>query len=180
MVLQGDEGQRQARSTVEEEGQGHVETLDGAGGLGGLEVGHALVHVASFVQAEQTVVHAVPVGEVLVDGLATDLQVHLLQQGLGGVERAPGAGGLLQGDLAEDVGDQIAVAGDLGGHLVAVADGAVDGLLDGLDGEVGVAAVHHLEERDLGVTGQVHVLSAVRDELRSRDPEGFPTGWTVS
>ena len=61
--------------------------------------------------------------------------------------------------------DQVAVALDRARHLAAEARGAVEGVLNGLHGEVRVAAVYHLEERDLGVARQVHVLGTVGYEL---------------
>ena len=42
--------------------------------------------------------------------------------------------------------NQIAVAGDLARHAAAEAGGAVENVLDGLAGPVGVAAVHDLED----------------------------------
>ncbi len=47
--------------------------------------------------------------------------------------------------------DQIAVAADRALHLLAEVRRAVERLLNGLHGEVRVAAVHHLEEGNLGV-----------------------------
>ncbi len=57
--------------------------------------------------------------------------------------------------------DEVAVARDRARHLLAEVRGARERLLDGLEREVRVAAVHDLEERDLGVTRQVHVLGPV-------------------
>jgi hypothetical protein len=48
--------------------------------------------------------------------LTADLQLYVLQQLLGGVESGARAG---QHELDHDVGDQIAVAGDLSGNFVA-------------------------------------------------------------
>ncbi|ABT16413.1 hypothetical protein ATCV1_z279R [Acanthocystis turfacea chlorella virus 1] len=162
VVLQGDQGQGQAGGLVEEEDQGHVEALGGADGLVVHVVGHATVVHAVVVHAEDGVVGAEPVVVVLVDALATDLELHILQQLLGGVEGGTNA---LEHELDHDVGDQVTVTGDLGADLVAEANGTVDGLLNGLNGEVGVAAVHGLEESNLGVASQVHVLGTIGDEL---------------
>jgi len=171
VVLQGNQGQGQAGGLVEEEQQGHVETLDaGGGGVQGVlavhEVGHATVVHAVVVHAEQGVVRAEPVVVVLVDALATDFQLNVLEHLLGGEEGVVGASRVLgQHELDHDIGDQITVTGDLGGHLVAEADGAVDRLLNRLHGEVGVAAVHGLEESNLGVTGEVNILGTIGHEL---------------
>ena len=42
--------------------------------------------------------------------------------------------------------DQITIAGDGAGDLLAPASRAIEGLLDGLHGEVGVATVYYLED----------------------------------
>ena len=166
MVLQGNQGECEAGSLVEEEQQGHIETLDGADGFTVHEVGHATVVHAVVVHAEQGVVHAEPVVVVLVNALTTDLELNILQQLFGAIECVDVTYDVLcKYELHHDVGDQITVAGDLSGHLVAVANGTVDGLLDGLNGEVGVTTVHGFEEGNLGVTGEVHVLGTVSDEL---------------
>ena len=141
--------------------QRDVETLDGVEAFVVYEVGHTAVVLAVFVGAEQAVVGAEPVVVVLVNTLAADFQLHRLQHLLGGVESGTREG-LGEHKLDHDVGDEITVAGDLGGYLTAKVDTAVDRLLDGLHGEVGVPSVHRLEEGDLRVTGQVHVLSSVR------------------
>ena len=61
--------------------------------------------------------------------------------------------------------NEITVALDRAGHLLAEVRGAVKRVLDRLHGKVGVAAVHHLEESDLRVASQVHVLGAVSYKL---------------
>ena len=72
---------------------------------------------------------------------------------------------LRQGSLEVHAVDQITVALNRAGNLLAKVRGAVKRVLDGLHGKVGVAAVHHLEESDLRVASQVHVLGAVSDKL---------------
>jgi len=72
---------------------------------------------------------------------------------------------LRQGSLEVHAVDQITIALDGAGDLLAEVRGAVKRVLDGLHGEVGVAAVHHLEESDLRVASQVNVLGAVSDKL---------------
>jgi hypothetical protein len=49
--------------------------------------------------------------------------------------------------------------------LLAKARGTIERVLNGLHSKVGVAAVHLLEEGDLGVTSEVDVLSAIGYEL---------------
>jgi hypothetical protein len=46
-------------------------------------------------------------------------------------------------------------------HLLAEVRGTIERVLDGLHGEVGVAAVDHLEECNLRVTCEVNILCAV-------------------
>ena len=101
---------------------------------------------------------------MLVDALATNLELHILQQLLGGEEGGVGTGGVLvQHELNHDVSDQITVTGDLGGHLVAISDTAVDRLLDTFNRKICIPSVNGLEKSDLGVTGQIHVLCSIRD-----------------
>lgn len=144
--------------------QGHIETLGGVDGLIVHEVGHATVVFTVVVHAEQTVVSAEPVIVVLVNALATNLQLYVLEQLLGRVEGSTG-GILGEHELDHDVGDQITVTGDLGGHFVAVCNGTINRLLDRLHSEVCVAPVNSLEKSDLGVTGEVNVLGTVSYEL---------------
>ena len=115
-----------------------------------------------------------PVTVVLVDALATDLNLDGLDKvvanpvepaelgtrAIRGLERHRGERG-----LEVHAVDQITVALDRARHALAEARGAVERVLDGLHGEVRVAAVNHLEKRNLGVAREVHVLGAVGDEL---------------
>jgi hypothetical protein len=63
------------------------------------------------------------------------------------------------------VTDEITVTGDSHGHATVGGGGTVDGLLDVLHREVGVALVNRLEEGHFRVSGKVDVLSAVSYEL---------------
>ena len=115
-----------------------------------------------------------PLTIVLVDALTTDLELNLLDEvvahpvepaelgtrAVRGEELHLGEGGLEIHTV-----DQVTVTLDRNSHLLAKARGTVERVLDGLHGEVGVAAVHHLEESDLGVASQVNVLGAISDEL---------------
>jgi hypothetical protein len=61
--------------------------------------------------------------------------------------------------------EKISVTGDCDSYAATSSNGAVDGLLNRLNGEVGVATVDALEESDLGLACKVDVLSAVGNKL---------------
>ena len=74
----------------------------------------------------------------------------------------------LERDLGErglevDAVDQVTVALDRARHTLAEARRAVERVLDGLHGEVGVAAVDDLKEGDLGIASEVNVLGTIGD-----------------
>lgn len=127
-----------------------------------------------------------PITVLLIDLLATDLKLDLLDQVVAGpVEPAESGGGIRGGgggdvNLGEsglNVGlpDQITVAGDLAGDVLTVeGSSAVEGLLDRLDCEVSVATVHHLEESNFGITCKVHILSAIGYELHKTTRHCIP------
>ncbi len=101
-----------------------------------------------------------PLAVLLVDALATDFDFNVLDEvvadpvepaelgtrAVGGLELHLG-----QSRLEVHAVDQITVALDSAGDLLAEVRGAVEGVLNGLHGEVSVAAVNHLEECNLGV-----------------------------
>jgi len=70
-----------------------------------------------------------------------------------------------QGGLEVDAVNQITIALDGAGHALAKVGRTIERVLNGLHGKVGVATVHRLEKSNLGVTGQVNILGAIRDEL---------------
>jgi len=70
------------------------------------------------------------------------------------------------------VGDQIAVAADGCRGLLPEPRRAVEHLLDGLDGEVGMATVHQLPEGDLWFAAEVDVLCAVSYKLHESSSHG--------
>ena len=176
VVLQGNQGQVQAWVAVEEEqkGQVHVRLVGGRITDGGRRRGQLAVVDLLSLRQEHLGVQAEPGLVVLVDALATDGQLnggdgalrhpaHVDGVVLGG-QVGCGAGlGRQQSDV--HVADQIAVAGDGHGHAAGVGCGAVHRLLNVLHSEVGVALVHGLEEGHLGLTGQIHVLCAISNEL---------------
>ena len=201
VVLQGDQRQGQTRVAVEPELQGHVQgVLRGAAqqsrGHQGLTAGAVVVarvaalhhqvgqlgHVANHLGIAGLLARLLgklipdlqPVTVVLVDALATDLQLNPVDEvvadpveptelGTRAVRGIHSHGG--QSGLQVDAVDQIAVTLDRARHLVTKARVAVKGVLNGLHGEVGVTAVHQLEEGNLGITGQIHVLSTIRHKL---------------
>ena len=86
------------------------------------------------------------------------------------VEPAEALVGLVDNDLGEGhlevhAVHKVAVAADGAGHLLAEVGGTVEGLLDGLHTEVGMAPVDDLEEGNLGVTSEVDVLGTVGHKL---------------
>ena len=79
-------------------------------------------------------------------------------------------GDLRQGGLQVHAVNQITVALDGAGDLLAEVRGAVERVLDRLHGEVGVTTIYHLKKRDLRVASQVNVLGAVRYKLHEPSP----------
>jgi len=67
--------------------------------------------------------------------------------------------------LNPEILEKIAVTGNGDGHAGTSSNGAVDGLENRLNGEVGVAAVNGFEKGNLGLTSQVNVLGAVGNKL---------------
>jgi hypothetical protein len=171
VVLKGDQGERQTRVTAEEELQGDEKLVRLQRGSGAVRVAatdHLLETVTLLLGEGELGPDLEPLTVMLVDALTADLELHVLNQGVAHrvhVLMIVISVLLRKGHLEPHVGHEIAVAADGAGHAGTGLGGAVEGLLDGLHGEVGVAAVHHLEERDLGLTGQVNVLSADGDEL---------------
>ena len=115
-----------------------------------------------------------PVTILLVDALATDFNLnvvdHVVTDPVQPAELSARAVGRLKSDLRQGglqvhAVNQITVALDGAGDLLAEVRGAVERVLDGLHGKVGVTAVHHLEKRDLRVASQVNVLGAVSYKL---------------
>jgi len=117
-----------------------------------------------------------PVTVLAVNALATNLDLNLGDDLLtnvaepAGPHGGVGAGSHVLVDLGEnklEVGAvaQIAVAADRAGHAATEIGLAREGLLNGLHGEVRVAAVRHLPESNLGGTREEHVLGTVSDKL---------------
>ena len=201
VVLEGDQGEREARVAVEPELEGDVEgvfrraLLDFVRGVGGArgavrvavltaldegvdELGDVTDHlgVTGLLTGllGELIPDVEPVAVLLVNALATDFNLNVLNEVVTGpVEPAElGARAVrgLEGDLGESrlevhAVDQVAVALDRARDLLAKVRGSVERVLNGLHGEVRVATVDHLEEGDLGITCEVNILGAVGYKL---------------
>jgi hypothetical protein len=158
VVLEGDEGQVETGVAVEEEDEGEVDSLavHGSGHLTPVSL-LGLVQVKLGVQAPPLLV-------VLVDALTTDGQLNVVDGTLGDPARIRG-GGSVGLEFEVHVTDEITVTGDGDGHAAGVGGSTVDGLLDVLHREVGVALVFRLVEGYFGVASQVDILGTVSYEL---------------
>ena len=115
-----------------------------------------------------------PVTVVLINLLTTDLNVDVVDEVVANPVEPAELGTRAVRRLERDLGEralevhtvnQITVTGDGALHLLAEVRRAVERLLNGLHGEVRVAAVHHLEECNLRVTREVDILRTVSDKL---------------
>ena len=174
VVLQSNQGQVQTGVAVEEEQQRQVHLGRRQGSWccrqGIAHRSHLRPGVLVGLVQEQLGIQAPPGLVVLVDTLTTDGQLNSGNSTLSypvGIETDVVGGQNVadRGQCHVHVADQVAVTGDGHGHTTAVGRRAVGGLLDHLHRKVGVTLVHRLEKGHLGVTGQIHILSAVRDEL---------------
>ena len=202
VVLERNEREREARVAVEPELEGDVEcvlrgAVGGNRGREGLRVGHAGAVAALAALDEKVdelgdVAHHVgvtgllagllrelipdlePITVVLVDLLAADLNVHIVDQIVANpVEpaelraRTVGRRKLDLGERGLEVHavDEIAVAADRALNLLAEVGRAVERLFNGLHGEVCVATVNDLEKCNLRVARQVNILSTISNEL---------------
>ena len=164
VVLEGNEGKIKTGVAVEKEDERKVDSLAVS------RSGHLTpVELLGLVEVELGV-EAPPLLVVLVDTLTTDGKLDVVDGTLGDVVAVSGAGigrGTRNVGLKLDVhvADKITIAGNSHGDATGVGGSTVDGLLDVLHREVGVALVLRLVEGNLGVTGKVDVLSAVSYEL---------------
>ena len=115
-----------------------------------------------------------PVAIVLVDTLATNLNLHgldkvvphpvepaeLSTRAIAGLESHR-----RQGGLEVHAVDQVTITLDGAGHTLAEARRAVERVLNGLHGKVGVSPVHNLKEGNLGITREVNILCAIGNKL---------------
>ncbi len=182
VVLQSNQGQSQTRVAAEPELQRDIQGILGCALAHRLQgVGLAAHAVAVAVDAAlldhvgqlghiahhlgvtgllagllgQLIPDVQPVTIVLVDALATDLNLHGLDQVVAhpvqpaelstrAVSGQDGHGG--QSGLQIHTVDQITVALDGAGHLLGEVGSTVEGVLDGLHGEVGVTTIHDLKD----------------------------------
>ena len=158
VVLERDEGEVETGVAVEEEEEGEVD------GLTGDTSGHLTVRSLLGLVEVKLGVQTPPLLVVLVDTLTTDGKLNVVDGALGdpaGSGRSGGGGE----EFNVHVADEITVTGDSHGHATGVGGSTVDGLLDVLHREVGVALVFRLEEGHLRVTGKVNILGTVSYEL---------------
>jgi len=201
VVLESNERESQTRVAAEPElerdvegvGRGTVDLLVGGVGLPAGTVivarlatlhkqvgqhGHIANHlgIASLLTGllGELIPNVHPVAVVLVDTLATNLNLHGLDKvvahpvepaELGTRAIAGLEGDLRQSGLQIHAVDQVTIALNGAGNALAKARGAVEGVLNRLHGKVGVTAIHHLKEGNLGITGQIHILSAICNKL---------------
>ncbi len=202
VVLEGDQGESEARVAAEPELERDVQSVLGGAladliggvgrGVGGAvtiavltsldEEVHELGHVADHLGISgllagllgELIPDVEPVTIMLINLLTTDLKVDVVDKVVTDpvepAELGTRAIGVLQGHLGEgglevDAVDKISVTGDSALHLLAEVGSSVEGLLNSLHGEVGVATVDDLEKGDLRVASKIDILSAVSDEL---------------
>ncbi len=176
VVLQGNQGQVQAWVAVEEEQQRQVHThgrqyLCRDAQRNGVGWGcHLAPCVLVRLAEEQLSVQTPPGLVMLVNALAANRQLNGADGTLsnpvdveGGVCGRQNVGHWGQSNV--HVANQVTIAGNGDGHAAAAGRAAVGRLLNQLHGEVRVALVHSLEERHLGVTGQVHILGTISYQL---------------
>lgn len=115
-----------------------------------------------------------PLAIVLVNALAADVKLNGLDEVVADpvepaelrtrtIRRLERDGG--ERGLEVDAVDEVTVALDRARHTLAEARRAVEGVLNGLHGEVRVAAVHDLKEGNLRVAREVNVLGTICDKL---------------
>ena len=192
--VEGGLGEGVARGANLAGGVGHARAVDrregrigNVGELSGV-ADHGVVRLLLVDGLGKLVPDVHPVAELAVDALAADLNLNLRDELLtrevepagvdAGVGRIGGGVGhglvdLRQGDLKDGGVRKVTVARDGAGHAAAEIGLTVEGLLDGLHREVGVAAVCDLPEGNLGVAGKVNVLCAVSYELHQTTSHCF-------
>jgi len=116
-----------------------------------------------------------PVTIVLVDALAANLELDVGNKVLANpVEpselttravRGRVDNHLGESSLEVDAVDQVAVALDSAGYLLAEVRSTVERVLDGLHGKVGITTVNDLKESNLRVTCKVNILGAIGNKL---------------
>jgi hypothetical protein len=166
-VVQGDKWKSKARITVEPKLKGDVQDLAahiaGWYGQGGDVAHHVGVAKHLALALGQLIPNVQPVAVVFIDPLATDLNLDGLDQ-LVTDPWKPAEGvahtsvDIREADTEVHTVNQIAIAADSASDLAAPRSLAVESLLNGLHGKVGVTPIDDLEESDLGVTSKVNIL----------------------
>ena len=159
VVLEGNEGEVETGVAVEEEVEGEVHGLLADTG------GHLTVSSLLGLVEVKLGVQTPPLLVLLVDALTTNGKLDVVDGTLGHPRGASLIDTGLDLELDVHVTDEITVARDGHGHATGIGGGTVDGLLDVLHREVGVALVFRLEESHLRVTGKVNILGTVSYEL---------------
>ena len=201
VVLERDQGDRQTRVAAEPELERDVQRARRGAGTGGARVrqlsasARGIQRVATTVLHQHQVVrvseHVVerlnralvlgqlgpdlhPVTVLTVDALATNLELHRLDETVSDVRQPAEAvqrRGAAELDRRENhlhirAVHQVRVTVDHGRHALVEVGLAVERHLNGLHREVGMTLVQHLPERDLGVAADVDVLRTIADELK--------------
>jgi len=216
-VLEGNEGERQARVAAEPELEGNVQRVlrgarrdlvEGVGltvatvriaDLTALddqvdELGHVANHVGItglFARLlGELVPDLEPVTIVLVDLLAANLEVDVVDQVVTNpvepTELGAGTIGSRQLHLGErglevDAVDQISVTGDRALDLAAEVGGTVERLFNGLHGEVGVATIDDLKDKDLpSLSGYFLSLHTNSRTMFEKHCHRTQRGWTIT
>lgn len=182
VVLQGNEGEGKTRVAVPEELERDKEGLGAdrgsRGGEGRGVADHGVVTSGLLRLLGKLLVNLEPLAVVLVNALTTNLEFNLRNKDVAEVvDPLDGAGATVgdggDTDLQEGRVNEVTVAGDGAGNLAAEIDRAVEGLLDVLNGEVGVATVNALEERDHRLVGKIKVLGPDGNQLHKTSRHSF-------
>jgi hypothetical protein len=160
VVLERDQREIKTGVPVKEEEEGQVDLLAAHRGGGHLTI----VRLLGLVEVKLGV-QTPPLLVVLVDALTTNGKLNVVDGALGNPARSFGGDVGVRHELEVHVTDEVTITGDGHGHATGVRGSTVDGLLDVLHSEVGVALVLGLEESHLRVTGKVDILGTVSDEL---------------
>jgi hypothetical protein len=197
VVLEGNQRDGHTRVTAEPELQRDVQRLGGRAGAGHARDGRlggrarriqtdtsAALHQHQGVRVADQGVQGLhrtgllgqlrpdlhPVTILAVNALATDLNLHLLDEAVADVVQPAETSRARQSHLRQHnlhvrLVHQVGVTVDDGRHALVEVGLAVERHLNGLHSEVRVALVEDLPERNLGVTRDVNILGAVRNKL---------------
>jgi len=111
-----------------------------------------------------------PLTIVLVNALTTDFNLNIVDKIVANPVEPTELGTRTIGGLELDLRknslevhavDKVTVALDGAGHLLTEVRGTVEGIFNGLHGEVGVSAVDNLEKGDLWVASKIYILSTI-------------------